>query len=139
MKRGRGIPGLTGCWKVGVRGGAFRVAVSPNNSGSGGCHRYPFPPGCLLLGLRPSTPVGLKPPWAHSNMGFSWSSSESPGLLGKVLPARTLAFCQDKGEFVMTRRGGCMPGHTQGFPSGDLHSPHTGPFHSQAAVLGCGM
>ncbi|KAL0595220.1 hypothetical protein AAY473_035410 [Plecturocebus cupreus] len=40
--------------------------------------------------------VGLKPPWAHSSMGFSWSSNESPGLLGKVLPARTLAFCKGR-------------------------------------------
>lgn len=127
-----------------VRGssrGADLSRVLPTSSGSGYCHSDPFPPGCLLLGLRPSIPVGLKPPWAHSNMGFSWSSKESPGLPGKVLPARTLAFWRDKGEeFVMNRRGGCSAGHTQRFPPAGACIPlHTGPFHSQAAVLGCGM
>lgn len=113
--------------------GAGGVAASPKgvptSKGSQGCPGDPFPPVCLLLGLRPSIPVGLKPPWAHSNMGFSWSSSESPGLLGKVLPARTLAFWRDKGESVMNSRGGCSPGGTQGFPQqGPAFPLHTGPF-----------
>lgn len=78
--------------KVSGTGVAASPKGVPSISDSWYCHRDPFPPGCLLLGLRPSIPVGLKPPWAHSNMGFSWSSNESPGPLGKVLPARTLAF-----------------------------------------------
>lgn len=43
------------------------------------------------LGFRPSCPLGIKPPWAQSSMGFICSSRLSDSLGGKVFSARILA------------------------------------------------
>lgn len=48
----------------------------------------------VCVGLRPSSPLGWKPPLAQSSMGLTWSSGLSDSQGGNFFSARILAICE---------------------------------------------